>query len=460
MDRRDKPDTTVVIIASAVLIFSVLFFGSVEIWSSALVEVSVFTLMIIWLVIRAKTGHHLHIDKTVISRKERYIFIALFGLLAYIFIQMLPLPPIILKYIAPKSFELYSFYSVDKNPGMHISLYAYKTQIEFLRVLTYSLFFILLAFSIKDMHTLERLLKILSYFGFGLAIFAIIQKAAWNGGIYWFRELTQGGSPFGPFVNRNHYAGFTGMLIPLTLGLAFTRKRRERKILFGFFALIMAVSLFFSLSRAGIISFFAGISVFGLFLSWDKFRAKKRWALAVFIFVLFLYLFYLGIDPVIDRFYETDITREARFAVWTETLNAFKDFYLTGSGLGTFMNVFLFYSPEAAITSIYDHAHNDYLEFILETGIIGTVLLLLFLFFFFRSVSGGSWDGRKGIFKISMLSSITTIAVHSIFDFNLHIPSNALMLSAVFGMAVAVLKMGQEISPDVPIKGDEDYESA
>jgi len=452
MDRRDKPDTALVIITSAILIFSVLFFGSVEIWSSALIEVCVFTLIIIWLVIRAKTGHPLHADKTVISRKERYMFIALFGLLAYIIIQMLPFPSTILKYIAPKSFELYSFYSVDKNPGMYISLYAYKTQIEFLRVVTYSLFFTLLAFSIKDMHTLGWLLKILSYFGFGLAIFAIIQKATWNGGIYWFRELTQGGSPFGPFVNRNHYAGFIGMLIPLTLGLAFTRKRRERKILFGFFALIMSVSLFFSLSRAGIISFFAGIAVFGLFLSRDKFRAKKRWALAAFIFVLFLYLFYLGIDPVIDRFYKTDITSEERFAVWTETLNAFKDFYLTGSGLGTFINVFLFYSP-GAITSIYDHAHNDYLEFILEAGIIGAVLLLLFLFFFVRNIFGGSWDGRIGIFKISMLSSITTIAVHSIFDFNLHIPSNALMLSSVFGMAFAVSKMGQEISPDVPVKG-------
>jgi O-antigen ligase len=459
MDRRDQPDTTIAVIASAILIFSVLFFGSVEIWSSALVEVCVFTLVIIWLVRRAKTGHPQHAGEMAISRKERYMFISLFALLAYIIIQILPLPSIILKYIAPKSFELYSFYRVDKNPGMHISLYAYKTQIEFLRVLAYFLFFILLAFSIKEMYTLGRLLKILSYFGFGLAIFAIIQKAAWNGGIYWFRELTQGGSPFGPFVNRNHYAGFIGMLIPLTLGLAFTRKRRERKILFGFFALIMAVSLFLSLSRGGIISFFAGITVFGLFLSWDKFRAKKKWALAAFIFVLFLYLSYLGIDPIIDRFYETDITREARIAVWSATLNAFKDFYLTGSGLGTFINVFLFYSPEA-ITSIYDHAHNDYLEFILETGITGTVLLLLFLFFFVSSIVGGRWAGRTGIFKISMLSSITTIAIHSIFDFNLHIPSNALMLSAVFGMAVAVSKMGREISPDVPVKGLEDYENA
>lgn len=351
MDRWDQPDSKIAIIASAILIFSILCFGSVEVWSSALLEASVFTLVLIWL-IRDKRALSLHT-----SKEERYMLAALIGFLGYIFIQMLPLPTVILRYLSPKSFELYSFYTVDKNPAMSFSLYPYRTEIELLRMLTYSLFFILLSFSIKDMTTLERMLKILSYFGFGLAIFAIIHKATWNGKLYWFRELSHGGSPFGPFVNRNHYAGLIGMLIPLSLGLAFTRKSRERQFLFGFFGLIMAVSLFLSLSRGGIISFFAGIAVFALFLSWDRFRAKKRWALAAFIFVLFLYLLYLGIDPVIDRFYKTDITNEERLTVWSATLSAFKDFYLTGSGMGTFINIFQLYSP-ASIRALYDHAHN------------------------------------------------------------------------------------------------------
>jgi O-antigen ligase len=438
MDRRNQPRSKIAIIALAILIFSILCFGSVEVWSSAAVEVSVFTLVLIWLV-RDKRALSLHT-----SKEERYMLAALMGFLVYIFIQMLPLPSIILKYLSPKSFELYSFYTVDKNPAMSFSLYPYRTEVELLRVLTYCLFFILLSFNIKEMPTLERMLKILSYFGFGLAIFAIIQKATWNGKLYWFRELSQGGSPFGPFVNRNHYAGLIGMLIPLSLGLAFTRKNRERQFLFGFFGLIMAVSLFLSLSRGGIISFFTGITVFALFLSWDRFRAKKRWALAAFIFVLFLYLLYLGIDPVIDRFYKTDITKEERLTVWSATLSAFKDFYLTGTGMGTFINIFQLYSP-ASIRALYDHAHNDYLEFILEAGIIGTALLFLFLFFFILNTFRDKWDRHKGIIRISLLSSITTMLIHSIFDFNLHIPSNALMLSAIFGMAIASSRIGRGI---------------
>ena len=454
MDRRGQPDTRIAVVASAILIISVLCFGSVEIWSSALMEVSVFTLVIILLV--SKPWNPQDAGKTDVIKEERKMFAALLIFLIYILIQMLPLPSIILKYISPRSFDFYSFYAVDKEPGMHLSLYAYKTGIEFLRMLTYTLFFIILVSNLRDIRAIERMLKILSYFGFGLAVFAILQKATWTGKLYWLRDVPAG-VPFGPFVNRNHYAGFIGMLIPLTLGLAFTRMRRERKILFGFFGVIMAVSLFLSLSRGGIISFFAGVTVFALFLSWNKFKVKKTWAIAAFVFVVFLYLLYLGLDPVIDRFYKTDITREARLAVWTDTLRAFKDFYLTGSGLGTFINVFPLYSPEA-FESIYDHAHNDYLEFILEAGVLGMILLSLFLFFFIRAVVRSEWHGRKGIIKICMLSSITTMVVHSIFDFNLHIPSNALMLSAVFGMTCALLKTGHEISPDVLTSEGEESE--
>src|SRR4030042_6222050 len=242
MDRRDQPDSKIIVIASVILIFSVLCFGSVEIWASAIVEASVLTLVLIWL-IRNRIKHPQNTDIKIIRREEKYMLIALFGLLAYIFIQMLPFPSAVLRYISSKSFELYSFYAVDKKPLMHISLYSYNTGIEFLSLLTYSLFFILLAFSIKDMRSLVRLLKILSYFGFVLAVFAILQKATWHDKIYWSRQVYEG-TPFGPFGNRNHYAGFIGLLIPLTLGLAFTRRRKERKILFGFFGVIMALSLF------------------------------------------------------------------------------------------------------------------------------------------------------------------------------------------------------------------------
>jgi len=449
MDRRNQPGSKIAVTASAIIVFSVLSFGSVELWSSTILQVSVFTLFMFWLIMKGDHDEGIQIVGPDGDRREKLLFGALSLFFVYIIIQMLPIYSTVLRYISLRSFDFYSFYAVDRNSAGHISLYVYKTQIEFIRMMTCAVFFVTVAYSIRDRNSLEKMIKIISYFGFGLAVFAILQKAAWNGKLYWFREIPEC-SPFGPFLNRNHYAGLMAMLIPLTLGLAFTRKRRERQMLFGFFGVIMSVSLFLSLSRAGIVSFLAGISVFALFLLWKKFKAKKIWALASFLLIVLLYLLYIGIDPIIDRFYKTDITREARIAVWAETLRAFKDFYLTGSGLGTFMNVFQLYSPEP-IVYLYDHAHNDYLEFILEGGLIGAILLLSVLTFLIICIVRGRWDGKTGIIKISFLSSIVTISAHSAFDFNLHIPSNALVLAAILGMAFANSKIREETQENLHI---------
>jgi O-antigen ligase len=447
MDRRNQFETKIAISLAGILMFAVLSFGSVEIWASAIVEASVFTLFVSWLIMKSGPAESLQEDEPGRNREERYMLLALSGILMYALIQTLPLAPAVLKYISPRSFEIYSFYAVDEKPAMYISLYPHRTHIEFLLFLACSLFFVLAFFAMRDMHRLEMVIKIISFFGFCLAVFALLQKATWDGKIYWFREITVG-SPFGPFVNRNHYAGLMGMIIPLTLGYAFTRSRREKQLLFGFFALIMAVSLFLSLSRGGIISFLAATVLFAFYLLWDKFKTNKKWALAAFIGILCLYLLYVGINPVIDRFYQTDISHEARFNVWTETFRAFQDFYLTGSGFGTFINVIPLYASRPTLL-IYDHAHNDYLEFILEAGVAGTLLFMIFLCFFIRRAAKGRWDGKTGIIRVSMIASVTALIVHSIFDFNLHIPSNALMFALIMGMLAASSDIAHETQQEI-----------
>ena len=71
-------------------------------------------------------------------------------------------------------------------------------------------------------------------FASSLSVFAMLQHILPNSKIYWLRELTLGGSPFGPYVNRNHYAGLMEMLFPLVLSLfLFYKPRTTRKSLRG-----------------------------------------------------------------------------------------------------------------------------------------------------------------------------------------------------------------------------------
>jgi O-antigen ligase len=417
----------------AVVILSCLLFGAVESWSIALVSAFTAFAFISFAFTAGKD------DFSFSGAKSLMLSMAL--CLLYLLFQMLPLPVSVLGALQERFREIVTL-SPNSLPAFHsISVYPFATEMDFCRFLLYAMVFSAAAFGTKDWENAVRIIRALAVFGFLLALFGIIQRAAWNEKIYWFRELTQGGHPFGPFVNRNHFAGFVGMIIPLSLGIAFRSRQTEKKLMFGFFSVVMAIGIFFSLSRGGTISFFAGLMVFS-FVSLTKGMSKKK-LVPVFLFVLVLavYLLSLGISPIIERFARTDVSGEDRFAVWQGTLSAFRDFPLFGSGLGTFQYVFRAYQPDG-VTRYYDHAHNDYLELLLEAGVVGVLIAAVFFFFLFRIIMKAGWKGRDIYLGAGFFASITTIAFHSIIDFNLHIPSNAILFSLILGLAVATGKEG------------------
>ncbi len=422
-------------ILAVIIVLAALLFGAVEVWSAAAVLLLVFGAGLFW------SMSHGNVIEELPGNTRKLLFVALI-FCAYIGLQLIPLPAAVVSFISPDTARTRDFYSISGIQFMPLSFDPYKTVGELLRVAAFFTVFFISSIIFRDREKLTKMLIMLIVFGFCLAVFAIVQKATWNDKIYWFRELTAGGSPFGPFVNRNHFAGFIGMLVPLGLGYTLTRESREKFIFFGFLTVIMTLALFFSLSRGGIVSFFASMALFSMLIVITRVQTRKMWAIAAFLAAVVAYLVYLGIDPVINRFYETDITKEQRIIVWTSTFTAFKDFWLTGSGLGTFIDMFHLYSP-GSVQSIFDHAHNDYLEYMLETGTIGIVLLLTFIGLLLHPFAKADFHGKRGIIRIAVISSVSSMLIHSIFDFNLHILSNMLLFAVVLGM-LSSLAIGSE----------------
>ncbi|MBI5633888.1 MAG: O-antigen ligase family protein [Nitrospirae bacterium] len=422
-------------ILAGIIVLATLLFGAVEVWSAAAILMLVFAAGLFWSI--TKGG----LDGDLPENTGRLFLVALI-FCGYIGLQLIPLPSAVVSFISPGTARIRDFYSISGMNVMPLSLDPYLTIHELLRTAAFFMVFFISAIVFRDREKLTRMIIILTVFGFCLAVFAIVQKATWNDKIYWFRELTAGGEPFGPFVNRNHFAGFISMLVPLGLGYTLTRESREKFIFFGFLTVIMTLSLIFSLSRGGIVSFFASMSLFSMLVVITRVQTRKMWAVAAFLIIVASYLVYLGIDPVIDRFFETDITKEQRIVVWQATLTAFWDFWLTGTGLGTFIDIFHLYSP-ASLQSIYDHAHNDYLEYMLETGAIGLTLVLAFAGLLLYPFAKADFKGKRGMIRIAVISSVFSMAVHSIFDFNLHILSNLLLFAVVLGMLLSL-----SISPE------------
>jgi O-antigen ligase len=332
-----------------------------------------------------------------------------------------------------------------------------------------TLFFLTVSFLIAiNFFFTRRGLVVLSnflvMFGLGLAMFSLIQHFTWNGSFYWVRP-TESPSPFGPFANHNHFAGYMEMLIPLPMALLLTRSARgEMRLLYGFAAMIMGVALLASLSRGGMISFAAGV----IFIFAMSFRLKrdgrggrarrvirKKLPFLSFIFhpavpVLLLSaliiagIIWVGADPVIDRIAQNpaygDRQAETFFSsrgwVWRDTMTMISANPLLGVGLGGYRTAFPIYSQSDG-SLIVAQAHNDYLQIVADCGIAGGAIALWFIIVVFRAVfrGVGSRDNLTAGLALGSGAGLFAMLVHSLLDFNLQVPSNVLLFLALSAVA-------------------------
>jgi len=147
----------------------------------------------------------------------------------------------------------------------------------------------------------------------------------------------------------------------------------------------------------------------------------------------------VGLTPILERFApdELSLSYEGRARIAVATMRAGLEFLPLGSGLGTFADVFRRYQDEG-ITGFIDHAHNDYAEAFLELGVAGLAIVAVLLLAY--AVRWGALLRRGGSRSLGFLQasaglSMAALAIHGGFDFNFHIPANAIyfsFLSAVF----------------------------
>ena len=293
-------------------------------------------------------------------------------------------------------------------------------------------------------------------FGFLISIFGILQHLTFNGELYWFREMRYGGIPFGPYVNRNHFAGFVELILPLALvPLVLGRVRRERWPVVGLFAVVPIVALFLSISRGGIVSFGVELAVVALVLIQRRTMGKQLFAGAAVLLLALLMVSWLGVEQILQRFssfQSLEATAGKRASMRRDTWQIFLHHPFTGTGLGTLQIVYPRYE------SLYDgkivnHSHNDYLEALAETGILGGFCCAWFLGVLFseslnrlRQLS----NSFPGALQLSGLVACSGFLVHSVVDFNLHIPSNALLFFLTAHLATSEI---QPLAPRLHPKG-------
>lgn len=430
----------------------------------ALMEILILTVFSLWLKkARDKYSHH---ELTV--RGIRYLEVPLLNplilLLVLSIFQILPLPLNIIKVLSPHAYKIYTA-STD-NAYYTLSLNPHSTILEIIRLFTCVIAFFLTIQLFSRERELLRLVKAMMIIGTFVALTGIFQMIFWNGKLLWIRELRHGGTPFGPYVNRNHFAGLMEMLIPLSTGMLiifssplslknglrfgiseFMRHERANAFILSLISVVvMITSLFLSLSRGGITGLSISMLFFGIMLSLRNSTRKKGVLIALISVIIFLTVGWFGWDKIIDRFErlkDTDVSSEMRFHNWQDSLKIVKDFPFTGTGIGTYEHVYPGYKTIHSQVR-WEHAHNDYVEGIIEIGIIGLAIAMYIVFRFYRLILSGLMKRRlieARLLSLGALAGVTGILVHSITDFNLHIGANGLYFSVLMGTALSAINI-------------------
>jgi O-antigen ligase len=265
----------------------------------------------------------------------------------------------------------------------------------------------------------------------------------------------------GTFVNRNHFSGYLELIIPLALALLFSRiellampgmKWRRRlaaltskgaagNVLLTIAFLAMSLGILKSNSRSGVVLLAV---IFLLFMelivfTFGRMKLQRAWImrfLKISLVILAVIALYSGVESMIGRFSLDNLLQDGRPRYWTTIMRVIKDFPLFGTGLGTFGLAYEAYET-LGLQGMFDHAHNDYLEYMSELGIAGFGILLAAILF----IAGDAlfvWFKRRSseakALAMGGLVSIVAILLHSLTDFNLHIPATMFLFSVILGL--------------------------
>jgi O-antigen ligase/tetratricopeptide (TPR) repeat protein len=402
-----------------------------------------------------------------LSLRKCPLALCLLGLAVLALWQLLPLPRPVLQRLSPNTAGVYDRLlpaeqevlpggepanAVMPAPGTTLSLYPGATRQEFVRLVAVLLLFLVVRNNVTGPPCLERLCVVALVNGALLALFALVQFfSAPPDLLYWtYRVPTR---VFGPFISRNHYPFYLNVCIGLGAGLLVGSRNaggarvrftagldflQNPRVLWISAALaLMVSSVLVCLSRGGILALLGGVAVcLGLVL-FRPGRSRSSGLVLAAVAALAL-VGWFGYDQVrarLETVWKGDAWRESRIPLWSHSLPLVKDFPVWGTGYGTYPHVEPWHRDAISEDeTVYDHAHNEYLEALVEGGVLrlGLSLTAIGLVYWlgWRAVHRHP-GGRGGGLALGGLFGVTTLVAHSFGDFGLHIPAVAVLATVV-----------------------------
>ena len=376
---------------------------------------------------------------------DRPLFIMAGLFVAIPVLQLIPLPPAIWHHLPGREIEIQALALVDRaDAWMPFSESPPRTIASALSLIPP----IAMLFMVSRLRGRDRttLIGVLAALGLVAAVVGVFQLA--SGNAHWFRfyEFTHYGFETGFQANRNADAD-----VLLIAAMALTawataegriERSRQMQVLVAAMLLFLALSIVLTGSRTGVALIVVAIAASAA-MSFHR-RMLKQWRIAVAIAIGLAVVGTSGyflmnnarVQRTLARFDQGEAIRPE---IWKDTVYAIGQHWPAGSGVGTFQPIFNaaerleFVRPDFS-----NRAHNDYLEFTLEAGLVAPVFLvaaLVFALLRIRKMLVGNTSRDKQIRGIFVIGSVMVFALHSVVDY----PMRSLSLGVVCGLLAGLL---------------------
>jgi|CXWL01.1.fsa_nt_gi O-antigen ligase len=439
--------------------------GSNRPWAWSMLEIGVFAAGLLWL-----AGWARRESSPGSAARAAWPAFALLALwLLYLMLQWMPLPPELVRALSPGAAEMHAATDYLRGDGRHItlSLDPHASFVFWLKHCAYALGFALTLLLVRGRTRLAWLCGAIVAGGLIQAFYGSFMHLARINVEVLGMPIPHASQASGSFVNRNHLAGLLEMSLAVGIGLMVAqlddRPRRSwsqflqdtatlllsGRAMLRLVLVIMVVALVMTRSRMGNTAFFASLLVAGvlaLVLSRHAPRGTVILIASLILVDIALIGTWFGVEKTVQRITETTVQNvEERVDPSIYAVKIFDDYPLFGTGGGTFYTAFTRYRGQD-IPDYFDHVHNDYVQYLTDTGAIGTALLgLLVLASFIAAVVAQARRRdpfTRGI-AFGAVMGILAIGIHSTVDFNLQIPANAFLFFILLALGWLSLYLGR-----------------
>ena len=449
-----KAEKAVFFLFLALLVWMPLPVGSNRVWFLSIAEVWLFALSIILLFIYWQGN--LKIPEVWQKAKiVNYLFI---GYLCFIFFQLILLPAFIVDLISPTRLSSFRLIFAD-NQWLTLSENHHESLSFFVESIFYYLVFVFTLILVNSHARIKLLTWVIIYSALFQAMYGSLMTLSGAEYGFFFEKYTYLGVATGTFINRNHLAGYLNMGIAVGIGVLISGLGKDevlrtarhwyrkvvqlllsRKAQLRVYIALCTIALVLTLSRMGNMAFFISLTIAALLALKLTHHARKTMlflVVSIIVIDLFIVSAWFGLGKVVDRLEKTSAGTEQRDEVATYTFEYWKDYFITGSGGGTYKEIFPTYRGYE-IKGYYDHAHNDILEFASETGVVGiTLLVSIVLLSLFTAIKALSLRREPLMIGLAFTATMAILALslHSFVDFNLQIPANAALFMVILALS-------------------------